>query len=328
MKKLWMISIVLVFTGCAVFIPMKVGPPEDIRVEITPERVELGRKLAEGILACGSCHTTGSFAGEPRQDMYLAGDVFTGKLEGTIAVPNITPDKETGIGGWTDGEIIRALTKGLNRDGRQLIPFMPWPEFGVALTEEEIYSVVAYLRTVPEPVRNEVGDNDLTIPLSVLKSTGLMYRMYTKGEAFADYEPRTDTPVERGKRLAYMGMCIDCHAYALDFPFPPPKFGMPLAGGIQLHMLDGEVIICSNLTPDEETGIGPFTDEELYQSIKYGKRLRPLPETDMVRWPMIARIPYHTTLTDEEIYDLIAFFRSQEPVKHDVMKKSEELNRK
>ena len=323
MIKNWFVAGFLLLTGCAVFIPMRVGPPADIQVEITPERVVLGTKLSEGILACGSCHTTGNFVGEPQLDKYLAGDLWTGLVEGTLTVPNITPDKETGIGNWTDGEIIRALTKGLDKDGRQLFPAMPWPEFGVALTKEEVYSIVAYLRTVPEPVKNAVPDNELKLPVTMAMSTGLIYRMVTKAPMFADYKPRSDTPEERGKRLAYLGMCVDCHAYG---PGLMPKYGEPLAGGLANRNSEGEFVACSNLTPDEKTGIGSFTDEQLYQAIKYGKRLRPLPETEMVRWPMMPRIPNHTSLTDEEINDLIVFLRSQEPVNHDVLKKAEELS--
>lgn len=327
MKKYGMTVLFLLFTGCAVFIPMRVGPPEDLRVEITPERVEVGKKLAEGILACGSCHTTGSFAGEPRQDMYLAGDVWTLKVEGTITVPNITPDKETGIGSWTDGELIRAITRGLNKDNKQLFPAMPWPEFGVALSKEELYALVAYLRTVPEPVKNEVGESDLTLMVSTVKATGMLYNMATKSPAFAEYRPRTDTPVERGKRLAFLGACVDCHAYAPG-AMAIPKYGEPLAGGLPLERIGENPVVSSNLSPDLETGIGSFTDEELFESIKYGKRLRPLPDTEMVRWPMVARIPFHTALTDDEINDLIAFFRSQAPIKNDVLKKAEKLSRK
>ena len=314
----------LFFSACAVFIPMRVGPAEDIIVEITPERVALGAKLAEGIMACGSCHTTGNFDGEPRQDMYLAGDVFTSKLEGTIRIPNITPDTETGIGAWTDGEIIRALTKGLSRDNRQLVPFMPWPEFGLTLTQEETYAIVAYLRTVPEPVRYVPPESDLTAMVSFAMSTGIMRRMFTKGPLYGAYEPRLDTPEGRGLRLAYLGKCVDCHAYMPGFP-RPPKFGDPLAGGLVLHKPGADPVVCSNLTPDEETGIGGFTDEEVYQAIKFGKRLRPLPDNEMVRWPMMPRIPFHTSLTDEEIGDLIAFFRSQEPIKHGILKIAAEL---
>ena len=324
-RPILLVIMALGLNACAVFIPGRVGPPSDIVVEITPERVALGKKLAEGIMACGSCHTAVNFDGNPQQDMYLAGDVFISKLEGTVRIPNIPPDKETGIGDWTDGEIIRAITKGLSRDNRQLVPYMPWPEFGLTLTEEETYAIVAYLRTVPEPVRHVPPETDFTAMVSLAMSTGMMRRMFTTGPLYgAAYEPQLDTPEGRGKRLAYLGKCVDCHVDAPKFP-RPPKYGGPLAGGLTYYKPDADPVICSNLTPDEETGIGGFTDEEFYLAIKFGKRLRPLPETEMVRWPMIGRIPFHTSLTDEEIGDLIAFFRSQEPIKHDIMGKAAEM---
>ena len=79
------------------------------------------------------------------------------------------------------------------------------------------------------------------------------------------------------------------------------------------------VIFCSNLSPDIETGIGSFSDQELYNAIKYGMRLRPLPDNEMVRWPMMARMTYHTSLTDEEIADLTAYLRAQPPLRNDVL---------
>lgn len=78
-------------------------------------------------------------------------------------------------------------------------------------------------------------------------------------------------------------------------------------------------IFCSNLSPDIETGIGGFSDEQLYNAIKYGMRLRPLPDTEMVRWPMMARIPNHTSLTDDEISDLTAYLRAQPALRNDVL---------
>ena len=314
-KLTFIVLFTIVFSGCAKFIPARIGPPSDVSVEITPERVALGKKLAEGIMACGSCHTTGSFEGDPQQDMYLAGDVEYGKFEGKIAVPNITPDRETGIGAWTDGELIRAITKGLSRDNRILLPTMPWANFGAALTDEEAQALVAYLRTEPEPVRHEVEATDLTMLMSFFTLTGLAYNTYAKDPFYTDYEPNLETAEGRGKRLAYLGACVDCHVYA---PKYEPQFGS-LAGGLIVDVPGIPAVFCSNLTPDIETGIGSFSDEELYDAIKYGKRLRPLPATEMVRWPMMARITYHTSLTDDEISDLTAFLRSQPPVRNDVL---------
>ena len=290
-------------------------PIPDVQVEITPERVALGTKLAEGIMACGSCHTTGNSAGDPQLDHYLGGDFFIEGMLGTVSAPNITPDPETGLGSWTDGEIIRALTKGISRDGQMVMPYMPWDAYGAALTEEETYAIVAYLRTVPEPINHAVSKKQLVMPWSLLIWSGLLYDFVTSEPFFADYEPAVNTAVERGKRLTYLGACVSCHVYETGME---PDFSAGLAGGPTFHDNTGQAIPAANLTPDKETGIGAFSDEELYQSIKFGKRLRPLEETEMVRWPIMPRITHHTALTDEEIGDIIAYLRSQEAFKHDV----------
>lgn len=294
-------------------------PVRDVTIEITAERVAMGKQLAEGIMACGSCHTTGSFIEDPQQDKYLAGDVMYNQNFGNIRVGNLTPDKDTGLGNWTDGEIIRALTKGIHQNGRPLLPMMPWAFFGAALTEEEVYSLVAYLRTVPDPVYNEVPKiNKLKIPFSILSSSGILYKMDLKNPIIQDYNYETTNAVERGKRLAFLGFCIGCHAYA---PKMVPKYSEPLAGGLHFVSYKNKMIRGANLTLDKETGIGSFKDEGLKQAIKYGARLRPLENNDMVRWPMMQRIPFHTNLSDEEINDLISFLRTQEPLKHDVLEK-------
>ena len=314
LKPIIILSIIISLSGCAKFIPARIGPPAEISVVITPERVALGKKLAEGIMACGSCHTTGSFAGDPQQEMYLAGDLmFTDN--GRIAVPNITPDKQTGIGNWTDGEIIRAITKGLSRDNRVLLPLMPWASFGAVLTDEEAMALVAYLRTGVEPVNHMPAATELTMLMSTLALTGLIFNEYAKDPFYTDYVPKSTTAEERGLRLAYLGACVDCHAHA---PKLYPEFGVPLAGGTTFYAQGAPPVLCANLTPDMGTGIGSFSDDELYNAVKYGLKLRPLPDADMVRWPMMNRMTYHTSLTDDEISDLIAFFRSQPAVENDI----------
>lgn len=320
-KPIIILTITILLSACAKFIPGRVGPAADISVAITPERVALGKKLAEGIMACGSCHTTGSFEGDPQQDMHLAGDLMITQNDDRVAVPNITPDKETGIGNWTDGEIIRAITKGLGRDDRVLLPYMPWAHFGAVLTDEEALALVAYLRTGPEPVNHIPDKTELNMSTKIFVATGLSYSIYAKEAFFNDYVPKSATAEDRGLRLAYLGACADCHSHA---PKLYPEFGEPLAGGA-LYEIPGEPpVMCANLTPDMKTGIGSFTDEEVYNAIKYGMRLRPLPDTEMVRWPMMNRMTYHTSLTDEEISDLIAFFRSQPAVENDIEQREKE----
>jgi mono/diheme cytochrome c family protein len=102
------------------------------------------------------CHTPGYFFGKPDMSRYLGGSDVGFEIPGlgVFLGPNLTPDKETGLGGWTDAQIIAALQKGVRPDGRELAPIMPWRTFA-NLTPADARAMVAFLRTLP-PVKNKV----------------------------------------------------------------------------------------------------------------------------------------------------------------------------
>ena len=125
--------------------------------------VERGRYLVEVVGACGNCHTPkgpeGDMPGQaPGRAAFSSNDAF-----GTWITPNITPDPETGIGRWTDDEVIRAIREGRGRDGKTLGPPMPFDLYR-RLADSDVKAMVAYLRTVA-PVRNVVARSRYTIPL-------------------------------------------------------------------------------------------------------------------------------------------------------------------
>jgi len=131
--------------------------------------VERGKYLAT-LGGCGDCHTPGYFFGKPDMTHYLAGsDVGFGIPElGVFVGPNLTPDKETGLGGWTNEQIEKALTTGVRPDGRVLAPIMPWHALA-HLTKADLAALVAYLQSLP-PVSNKVpgpfGPNEkVTVPV-------------------------------------------------------------------------------------------------------------------------------------------------------------------
>jgi hypothetical protein len=108
----------------------EIAPPLAIKVAMTPERIERGRHLFREVAVCEGCHSERDFTrfGGPVTAGGLGkGFEFPAELEmpGTVVGSNITPDKETGIGDWTDGEKIRAIREGIGRDGRVLFPMMP-----------------------------------------------------------------------------------------------------------------------------------------------------------------------------------------------------------
>ena len=121
-----------------------------------PAAVARGKYLA-GISGCNDCHTPGYFMGKPDMARFLAGSDVGFEIPGlgTFVGPNLTSDKATGLGGWTDAQILAALQKGQRPDGRMLAPIMPWHAFAT-LTPQDADAIVAFLRSLPA-VSNKVA---------------------------------------------------------------------------------------------------------------------------------------------------------------------------
>lgn len=102
------------------------------------------------IMDCGGCHTPGAFAGKPDPSRYLGGgDVgFAVPDLGVFFPPNLTSDAETGLGTWSEGDIVAAVRQGIRPDGRVLAPAMPWHAYA-ALTDADAAALAAYIRSLP-----------------------------------------------------------------------------------------------------------------------------------------------------------------------------------
>ena len=140
--------------------------PSPVPGNFAPEnryQVERGEYLVE-LLGCGACHTEGALEGAPQMNMALAGssigiawsNPLGDQYPGIVYPPNITPDKETGIGDWSDSQIADAVRAGLGRHASRRITVMPWQGYA-KISKEDIEAIVAYLRSVP-PVHHEVPD--------------------------------------------------------------------------------------------------------------------------------------------------------------------------
>ena len=114
-------------------------------------------KYLVSIAGCNDCHTPGYFFGKADGSRYLGGSDVGFEIPnlGIFHGPNLTPDKETGLGGWTDEQIVTAFTTGKRPDGRELAPVMPWRAFA-NFSKEDVAAIVAFLRTLP-PVHNKVA---------------------------------------------------------------------------------------------------------------------------------------------------------------------------
>jgi len=143
----------------------------DRRFDSTPERLERGKYLTENVTPCFGCHSPRDWSkneSPEAQGMHGAGMPnfpFEG-LPGTVHAPNITPDKETGAGNWTDDQMARAIREGIGFDGRALFPMMPYENFR-RMSDEDLASIIVYLRTIP-PVKRQVPKTELIFPVKYL----------------------------------------------------------------------------------------------------------------------------------------------------------------
>jgi mono/diheme cytochrome c family protein len=260
MKRLiWIIplilfGIVMIFVLYLKFALPNVGPAPDIKVEITPERLERGEYLTNTVMACIDCHSqrdmtkfSGPITGVPFAG---GGEEFTEELgaPGDFYAPNLTPYH---LADWTDGEIYRALTAGVSKDGRALFPVMPYHLYGQG-SREDIYSVIAYLRTLPS-IENTVPVSKAKFPFSLIMNT--IPKKTEHNEI-----PQKNDKTKYGEYMITIAGCVDCHT-----PMEKGKLIMEKAysGGMEFKLPTG-IVRSANITPDE-TGIGLW-DEEIFVS--------------------------------------------------------------
>ena len=169
-------------------------------------QLERGSYLVNTIMACGSCHSPRDAQGQLTPDNALSGGIKFTTPAFIATAPNITPDGETGLGTWTDEEIKRALIEGVRPDhgpmaGTPLAAVMP-ANFYKGLLPADIDAIVVYLRSL-KPVRNQVADPEYKAPVK--------REPYPDAErGFSDASP--SDPITRGKYLATIGHCMECHA--------------------------------------------------------------------------------------------------------------------
>ncbi len=238
----------------------KVAPPRTLEVEVTPARLARGAYLATHVTGCVDCHSRRDFthyAGPVIAGTEGVGgerfDAHNGGVPGVLYAPNITP---AGVGRWTDGELARAITEGVSRDGRALFPLMPWPAFAT-LCEDDLEALIAWTRRL-KAQESIVPASRLELPMRLMVRT--MPRPVTVESC-----PEQRTEVETGAYLVGVAGCADCHTpMARGKPVP----GRAFAGGVAFTFPDGSVARSANLTPDRKTGIGGWDRESFIARFK------------------------------------------------------------
>jgi mono/diheme cytochrome c family protein len=254
--------------------------------------IERGRYLVHGIVACGNCHTPKDSDGKAIADRELAGGpVFNAPVFHAVT-PNITPDTETGIGNWTDDQIVNAIRNGKRPDGTTIGPPMPIAYYR-NMSDSDVRAIVAYLRTV-KPIKNKTEKSSYKISLPT---------QYGPTVVSVPDVPRTDK-VAYGQYLATaLGHCMDCHTPRVNGRSDMSRVG---AGGREFEAPSGGLITSANLTPADDAGIAHWTDAELKNAIVYGVRPgRPLVPVMAFEW--------YKNISSDDLDALVAYIRTLKP---------------
>lgn len=293
-----------------------VPPPEPLKVEMTPERVGRGHYLFHNVAGCATCHSTrdwSQYAGPVTPgSLGRGGDPFTPDvipgLPGQFYAPNITP---AGVGDWTDGELIRAITSGVDRDGQALFPVMPYPHFG-QLDRDDIESIVAYMRTMP-PVESDVPSRSLRFPMQ------LVVRTLPRRPRFTPRPPASDK-IASGEYVVRMAGCSECHTP--NDANGTKRLDRMFAGGVEFHLPGGGIVRSPNITPDADTGIGTWSEAQFVRRFKVWEHApsRVLGASERSRNTMMWWKAYGG-MSREDLSAVYAYLRSLKPVIHRVQKR-------
>jgi cytochrome c553 len=303
------LALVLLAVAACAPRPAPTLPGADASRQADPVLIERGRYLAEHVAACASCHTDRS----PIDHAVETGPRWAGGLHfddemqgvpGTVVSTDLGSHPTEGLGGWRDDEIMRALREGRSRDGRALVPVMPYRNYR-ALSDRDAAAIVAFLRTLPPVERHRPEPSRLRFPWS------LGARMLAGPGPRSAAVAATD-PVSRGSYLATLMGCADCHTASRR---GRPRAGREQAGGVVLTFADGSRLVTPNITPDPDTGLAEYSLEDWLRLVREGLRRGAIPIAyNVMPWTA------WRGMTDADLADVYAWLRALEPVRLDVHK--------
>ena len=251
-----------------------------------------------------ACHSV------PKETFHAGARAFPNPF-GTVYSTNITQDKDTGLGNWTDQQIHDALVKGVRRDGSQLLPVMPYEGYS-GMAEEDLKALIAYLRTL-KPVKKATPELKTWAPFARSMGTPLYLKLYGRFSNSPAQAPKSG--IERGRYLVdHVALCGDCHT-------PRNSIGVPnrslyLAGASAKIGPLGEAV--PNITPDKETGIGDWQREEIAEVLLTGTK----PDLDNVQglmYEVIQGTPHgYKDMKKEDALAIADYLRSVPPIKNKI----------
>ena len=258
--------------------------------------LERGSYLVNSIGACSNCHTP-RVQGVPDLTRRLSGGFQTfDEPWFTVKGANVTPDRDTGIGAWSEADLRKALTEGVRPNGIRLAAVMPYA-FLKVMTARDTDAVIAYLRSLPA-IRNEV-----VTPQYKAEQVAITVPWADKPMGEDDLK----TPAKRGLYLSSIAHCMACHARTSEAS--PPDFKNAFGRGGREFKGPWGVSVTANISASPK-GLGGWSDAEIRRALtegvsRDGRRLKP---------PMIDYVAYYKTWANEDMDALIAWIRTIPPI--------------
>lgn len=310
----WLVAILAVLVAAAVgalwvyfyVLHPTVKPPALVTAPRTEAALARGKYLVENVAACLVCHsdTDASSPGDPIKPGRLGSgrDFNIPDFPGHVRAANLTPDREHGLGAWSDGEIVRAIREGISKNDRPLFPMMPYGVYAFTLGDEDALAIVAYLRSLPA-LASDPGPMEVKFPVAMFVRAAP--RPVDKP---APPEPPESDVVARGNWLLEVAVCAECHS---TMDNGRPREGMRFAGN-DVPFVDGSVkVYAPNLTSDPANGIGAYADEDILRALGEGIAKNGMPIYAM---PVSA----YRGMTDDDKRAIVAALRKLPAVVHAV----------
>ncbi|HEX4914944.1 MAG TPA: hypothetical protein VFV51_13345 [Vicinamibacterales bacterium] len=283
----------------------KVPEAGDFRIEPTPERLARGKYLNDHVVGCTTCHSQRDwtrFSGPVVPNTIgQGGQEFPLGSAGVLYSKNITP---AAIGSWSDGELLRAVTAGVSRDGTPLFPLMPYPHYG-AMQEDDVHAALAYVRSLKAIENTNIPARQLNFPLNLIVRT-------IPAPANPQQRPPVTDKLAYGRYMLRSALCADCHTPIDDRGTPLP--GMDVAGGMEF-LETGYRARSANITPDADTGIGSWTEQQFIDRFKSFEGVEQPVLSDAER-RQNTPMPWtaYAGMTREDLGAIYAALRVQKPI--------------
>ena len=257
-----------------------------------------GAYLVNGPVACSNCHASRAPDFSVMPGMDFAGGFKIVDPAFVVYTGNITPDKETGIGDWSDAEIIRAIREGKNKEGKIIFPPMPVPTYN-NMSDDDVKAIVAFLHTL-KPVHHEVAESKYNIPQQAMPPA--------KG---LPAPPTTDKIAYGGYIVNALSHCFECHTSPDEHG--TPDFAHHLgAGGFAIQLGPEMFVKTPNITSDPETGIGKWSDADIKKALTEGLT----PTGGHLSPPM--PFPFFKNMTADDLDAVVAYVRTIPPINNKV----------